>query len=469
MARKNFPILEKIEITSAAAEGKALARYNDLVVFVPFGAPGDIVDIQIIRKKKSFYEGRITKTHHFSSFRSEPFCEHFRLCGGCSWQHVDYRHQLEFKRQQVTDNFQRIGKFEFPEVPTALGSHDTKNYRNKLEFTFSNRRWLTGGPSTENDANQMLGLGFHLPGLFDRILDINTCYLQPEPSNQIRLAAKTFAIQNHYEFYDHRRREGFLRNLIVRNSNTGEVMVILVVNRNDEEKIFGLLNHLKNLFPEISSLMYVVNSKLNDSFQDLEALLFYGKPYITEKMEDLSFRIGPLSFFQTNSRQALQLYSIARQMASLSGNELVYDLYTGTGTIANFIARSARQVIGIEYVEAAVRDAVQNARLNGIVNVNFVSGDMAKVLNREFVAAYGNPDVVITDPPRAGMHESVVKTLMEIQPARIVYVSCNPATQARDLALMNDIYEIQSLQPIDMFPHTQHIENVVNMRCRATD
>lgn len=468
MARKKFPLLENIEITAAGAEGKAVAKHNNMVVFVPYGAPGDIVDIQIIRKKKTFFEGRITKFHHHSSLRSEPFCEHYGLCGGCSWQHVDYLHQLEFKRQQVVDSFQRIGKFEFPTIPEALGSHDIKNYRNKLEFTFSNRRWLTSGNPSENEANQMLGLGFHLPRLFDRILDINTCFLQPEPSNRIRLAVKAFAIENQYGFYDHRRREGLLRNLIVRNSNTGEVMVILVVNQNDEEKIHGLLNHLKNLFPEITSLMYVINSKLNDSFSDLDAVLYSGKPYITEVMEDLSFRIGPLSFFQTNSSQALQLYRIVREMAALTGSEIVYDLYTGTGTIANFIAKNTRQVIGIEYVVAAVGDAVQNASLNRIENVKFVAGDMAKVLNEEFVDFHGRPDVVITDPPRAGMHENVVRTLLQIRPERIVYVSCNPATQARDLAMMTEAYEIVHIQPVDMFPHTQHIENVVNMKCRKT-
>ncbi len=460
MARKKIPLIEKAEIISAGAEGKALARVEGMVVFVPHVAPGDVADIQVVRKKKSFYEGRAVKFHALSPLRTQPFCEHFGLCGGCSWQHMDYRHQLEFKKQQVIDNFSRIGKFEFPPVKDVIGSENTTHYRNKLEYTFSNRRWLTNFDKEDLDQKEMNGLGFHLPRLFDRILDINNCYLQPEPSNSIRLAARDFALKNDYDFYDYRKRSGFLRNLIVRNSSTGEFMVILVVNHRDEAKIAAMLDHLGRKFQEISSLMYVINSKMNDSLSDQEAELFRGQPFITEVMEGLQFRIGPLSFFQTNGMQALNLYKITREMAALKGDEIVYDLYTGTGTIANFVARSAKKVVGIEYVEASVADARENARLNNIGNVSFFAGDMAKVLNHEFFESNGRPEVVITDPPRAGMHENVVKMLLEMLPARVVYVSCNPATQARDIALMSELYQVMEVQPVDMFPHTHHIENV---------
>ncbi|MBE0663813.1 MAG: 23S rRNA (uracil(1939)-C(5))-methyltransferase RlmD [Bacteroidales bacterium] len=461
MARRKLPLLEKAEIVSAGAEGKALAKVGGMVVFVPFAAPGDIADIQVVKKKKSYYEGRVTRFHEYSSLRTKPFCEHFGLCGGCSWQHMEYRHQLAFKRQQVIDSFQRIGKFEFPEVEQTLGSENETHYRNKLEYTFSTRRWLTDPDGPDVDQQDMNGLGFHIPRLFDRILDINTCYHQPEPSNSIRLAVKAFAQENTYDFYDHRNRKGFLRNLLIRNSNTGEFMVILVVNHNDKEKIFAMLDHLGSLFPQITSLGYVVNTKLNDSLGDQVAVHHRGKPYITEKMENLQFRIGPLSFFQTNSSQAYQLYSIAREMAALTGNEIVYDLYTGAGTIANFVAASAKKVIGIEYVEASVNDAIENAMINNISNTSFFAGDMARVLNNDFVAEHGTPDVIITDPPRAGMHENVIKMLLEMMPAKIVYVSCNPATQARDIALMSAHYKVLKVQPVDMFPHTHHIENVV--------
>lgn len=462
MARKNLPVLERVEIISAAAEGKAIAKVDGMVVFVPFAAPGDIADIKVVHKKKSFYEGRVLKIHKPSPQRSEPFCEHFALCGGCSWQHVSYEHQMEFKRQQVIDNFERIGKFDFPEPAATLGSENITHYRNKLEYTFSNRRWLTGPIQGEQETD-MNGLGFHLPGLFDRILDINNCYLQPEPSNSIRLAAKAIAREHGFIFYDHRKREGFLRNLIVRNSSTGEFMVILVVNYNDEEKIALMLKKLGMMFPQITSLMYVVNTKLNDSLSDQEAILYKGQPFITEVMEDLQFRIGPLSFFQTNSSQALRLYQLARDMAGFTGAETVYDLYTGTGTIANFIARRAAKVIGIEYVEASVNDARENSKLNNIQNTVFVAGDMAKVLNSDFVVQYGSPDIVVSDPPRAGMHEKVVQMLLEMAPRKIVYISCNPSTQARDIAMMADQYKITRVQPVDMFPHTHHLENVVLM------
>jgi len=461
MARKNLPLIEKAEIISAAAEGKAVARVDGMVVFVPFAAPGDIADIKVMRKKKAFYEGRISKLHTPSPQRNEPFCEHFTLCGGCAWQHVSYEHQLEFKRSQVIDNFKRIGKFEFPEPGLTLGSQNITHYRNKLEYTFSNRKWLTDPNQGNSESTDMNGLGFHLPGMFDRILDINICYLQSEPSNSIRLAASTIARENGFIFYDHRKREGFLRNLIIRNSPTGEFMVILVVNHEDKEKITFMLEKLGNLFPQIASLVYVVNPKLNDSLHGLEAKLYKGKPYITEAMEDLHYRVGPLSFFQTNSAQALHLYQIARDMASFNGSETVYDLYTGTGTIANFIARRVAKVIGIEYMEAPVNDARENARINNIKNAVFVAGDVAKVLDMGFVAHHGSADVVITDPPRAGMHEKVVAMLLQMAPGKIVYISCNPATQARDIAMMNDKYRVTRVQPVDMFPHTHHLENVV--------
>lgn len=454
-------MLEKAEIISAGAEGKALAKVDGMVVFIPFAAPGDIADLQVVKKKKSYYEGRVIRFHTFSSLRTDPFCEHYGLCGGCSWQHMAYQHQLAFKRQQVIDSFQRIGKFEFPEVEQTIGSENETHYRNKLEYTFSSRRWLTNLDSSDVDQQDMNSLGFHIPRLFDRILDINTCYHQPEPSNSIRLAVKAFAREKGFVFYDARNRTGFLRNLIIRNSNADGFMVILVVNHHDKEKIFAILDHLGSVFPQITSLGYVVNTKLNDSLGDQTAVHYRGKPYITEKMENLKFRIGPLSFYQTNSTQAYQLYRVAREMAALTGDEIVYDLYTGAGTIANFVAASAKKVIGIEYVESSVKDAIENARINNITNTSFIAGDMAKALNSDFVAEHGAPDVIITDPPRAGMHENVIKMLLEIKPGKIIYVSCNPATQARDIAMMDEEYKVMKVQPVDMFPHTHHIENVV--------
>ncbi len=466
MARKKLPLIEKVEISSAGAEGKALAKSNGFVVFVPLAAPGDIVDIQVTRKKKSFCEGRVIKFHKYSPLRVEPFCEHYGICGGCSWQHLKYQHQLEFKKQQVIDNFERIGKFEFPLVAEPLGSGNSMYYRNKLEYTFSNRRWLTVNDMSGMDENGLNGLGFHIPRLFDKILDIKTCYLQPEPSNSIRLAIKAFAQQHHYSFYDQRKRTGFLRNLIIRNSGTNEVMVILVVNHDDRERIYAILDYLGECFPQITSLMYVINSKLNDSLGDQEAILYRGKSYITELMGSLRFRIGPLSFFQTNSSQAFELYRIASEMAKLTGNELVYDLYSGTGTISCFIAGKAREVVGIEYIESSVSDARENAAYNQLNNIKFVAGDIARVLNTGFAVMHGRPDVVITDPPRAGMHENVIMALLALKPTRIVYISCNPATQARDIALMDHVYKVMEIQPVDMFPHTHHIENVVLLEQR---
>ncbi len=464
MPRKNFPAFEKVEITDAGAEGKAVARVNNLVIFVPYAAPGDLVDLKIIRKKKAFCEGRIVKIHQHSTRRTEPFCSHFGLCGGCTWQHLQYHYQAEYKKKQVADAFERIGKFDFPEIPPVIRSAATIHYRNKLEYTFSNRRWLTDPSQSVNNEKDMYGLGFHLPGIFDRIIDIDTCYLQPEPSNSIRLAAKKFALENDYTFYDQRHQKGFLRNLLIRNSSSGEVMVILVASAFEPEKINGLLAHLRSEFEAITSLYYIINPKSNDTISDLEPVLFEGKADITETMGELSFRVGPLSFYQTNSQQAFELYKIAKDFAALQGHEVVYDLYTGAGTIANFVARSALKVVGLEYVNAAVKDAFLNSSANNIQNTHFVAGDILKELNDEFVSTHGHPHIIITDPPRAGMHPGVVAKIDALSPDKIVYISCNPATQARDIALLTQSYHVEKMQPVDMFPHTSHIENVALLK-----
>ena len=461
--------MEQVEIVGAGAEGMAVAKPEQKVVFVPFAAPGDVVDLQVIKRKKNFFEGKILQLHQASSERVDPVCSHFTVCGGCKWQHIDYVHQLRHKHRQVIDNFERIGKFPHPDVRPIIGSEKQYYYRNKLEYTFSNRRWLPVKPS-ENDSSPINynALGFHLPGMFDRILDIDHCYLQADPSNAIRLAVRDYALQNGLSFYDARNNEGLLRNLIVRTIPDDQLMVILVVKALNEQISEGLLPFIAAGFPQITSLMYVVNPKKNDQISDLEAVLFSGLPYVTGTMKApkagdaaLQFRIGPLSFYQTNSPQAEQLYLTAYDFAGFNGNELVYDLYTGTGTIALYVARSVKKVIGIEYVEDAVRDAGINAQLNGISNVEFVAGDMAKVLDEAFIAQNGRPDVVITDPPRAGMHPAVIEQLLKIAPEKIVYVSCNPATQARDIAMLDGQYEVKAIQPVDMFPQTHHVENVV--------
>ncbi|MBW6491841.1 MAG: 23S rRNA (uracil(1939)-C(5))-methyltransferase RlmD [Lentimicrobium sp.] len=454
-------ILEKVEIIDAGAEGKAIARYNDMVVFVPFVIPGDICDIRIVSRKRRFYEGRAIKFHQLSDKRTEPVCSHFGTCGGCKWQGMQYQHQLYYKQKQVQDNFSRIGHLEFPEINSILGTTQTEYYRNKLEYTFSPYRWLSDlEMNIEKDDLDMEALGFHLPGMFDRVLDIQHCYLQSEVSNKIRLGVRAFAKENGFTFYDIRKFSGDLRNLIIRNSNTGDLMVIMVFGTDEIEKIELIMNYISDSFPEITSLFYVINQKRNDTIYDLEPQLFKGLSYMTEEMEGLHFRIGPLSFFQTNSKQALELYRITRDFAGLTGNESVYDLYTGTGTIANFIASNAAKVIGIEYVEPAVLDARLNSELNNIGNTQFFAGDMARVLSRDFTEEHGRPDVVITDPPRAGMHEKVIDWLIDAAPDKIVYVSCNPATQARDISLLAAHYRIAKIQPVDMFPHTHHVENV---------
>jgi len=463
MARKNkkHPLLEHILIEDIAAEGKALARVDNKVVFTTFAIPGDIVDIQIVRKRKSFMEGYITQFHEYSSLRTEPFCEHFGMCGGCKWQNLPYTEQLKFKQRQVSDQLKRIGKIDVDEINPIIGSKNTTHYRNKLEFTFCNSRWLTNEEIKANDDIQAEpALGFHIPGMFDKVFDVKNCYLQPEPSNSIRLEVRRYAIEHNLTFYSIRNRQGLLRNLIIRTSSTGDVMAIFSFFSDDAEIRSALLTHVKNTFPQITSLLYVINPKANDTINDLEIFTFRGNDYIFEQMEGLRFKIGPKSFYQTNSEQAYSLYKITRDYAGLTGHELVYDLYTGTGTIAQFVAKSAEKVIGIEYVPEAIDDAIENSRINGISNTHFFAGDIKDILVESFFEQHGYPDVVILDPPRAGIHEDVVKSLLHANPKRIVYVSCNPATQARDIALLSKNYALIKVQPVDMFPHTHHVENV---------
>lgn len=455
-------MLEQIEITGVAAEGKALARVNDLVVFVPFAAPGDIVDLQVTRKKHSYAEARIVKFHTYSPLRVQPFCEHFGVCGGCKWQHVTYDFQLQFKRQQVEDNLTRIGKIPLPEVLPTKGSAKQRFYRNKLEYSFSNRSWLTYEQlQSAQEFDCRNALGFHIPGMFDKVLDIKKCWLQDDISNRIRLSIRQFAIDHGYPFFDLKEQTGLMRNMIVRTASTGEIMLIVVFFEPDMERIEAMMQHIADEFPQITSLLYIINQKHNDTITDQEVHLYRGRDYIWESMEGLRFKIGPKSFYQTNSEQAYELYKVARGFASLTGDELVYDLYTGTGTIANFVARQSRKVIGIEYVPEAIEDAKENARINGLDNTLFYAGDMKDILTEEFIGEHGRPDVIITDPPRAGMHDDVIKTILFAEPRRIVYVSCNPATQARDLSLLDVKYRVERVQPVDMFPHTHHVENVV--------
>ncbi|MDR1631834.1 MAG: 23S rRNA (uracil(1939)-C(5))-methyltransferase RlmD [Dysgonamonadaceae bacterium] len=460
--KKPLPILEKILITGIASEGKAVARYDDLVIFVPFAVPGDVVDIRLTRKKNSYAEGKAVHFHKYSPQRTEAFCEHYGVCGGCKWQILPYPEQIRYKQQQVVDNLTRIGKIELPEINPILGSEKIRFYRNKLEFTFSNRSWLT---EEEIQSGVAIGnrnvLGFHIPGMFDKVLDIRKCWLQSDISNQIRNEIKAFALQNDYTFFDLRNQCGLLRNIIIRTSSTGEVMLIVVFFEDDTDKREALLTHTAETFPAITSLLYIINEKANDTITDQEVHVFKGNDCIYEKMEDLKFKIGPKSFYQTNSEQACNLYRIVRDFAGLTGNESVYDLYTGTGTIANFVAHQARRVIGIEYIPEAIEDARINSEINGISNTLFFAGDMKDILNAEFIRTYGRPDVLITDPPRAGMHDDVIETILSAEPRKIVYVSCNPATQARDLNLLGRKYRVGKVQPVDMFPHTQHVENVV--------
>lgn len=465
--RKILPEYENVTISAVAAEGKSIARIDDMVVFIPYGAPGDIANVKLDKKKKNYGEGHITELVKPSELRVEPFCPHFGICGGCKWQHLPYSYQLECKQQQVVDAMQRIAKVDMPPINNILGSAETERYRNKLEFTFSNKCWLTFEQMNSGEIfEDRNALGFHIPGAFDKVLDIKECHLQVGISDSIRLFIRSYAIEHGYEFYDIRQQHGFMRNIIIRTTTTGEVMLIVVFGEDDKNKIDDLLSAINKQFPEITSLMYVVNRKVNDTIADQEVLLYSGRDFIEERMGDLKFRVGPKSFYQTNSLQAYELYKVARRMAALTGNELVYDLYTGTGTIANFVAHDASKVIGIEYVTDAIEDAKLNSRTNGIDNTLFYAGDMKDVLTDEFVAEHGVPDVMIIDPPRAGMHQDVADVILNAEPARIVYVSCNPATQARDIALLDCKYRVVEVQPVDMFPHTQHVENVVALEKR---
>ncbi len=471
--KKTLPLLENIQITAIAAEGKAIARVDEKVVFVPYVVPGDIVDLQVKRKKNSYMEAVAIKIHKESELRDTPFCQHYGVCGGCKWQCLKYDEQLKAKQQQVLDNLVRIGKIDLPEITPIIGSEKTKYYRNKLEFGFSNKRWLTEKEVAENiKYDQMNALGFHITGAFDKILDIEKCWLMNDISNQIRNEIRDYAIKHKLEFYDLRKNEGLLRSMMIRNSNTGELMLLIqfrIETPEEHEKVNNLMKHVADSFPEITSLLYVDNHKCNDTFGDQEIVVFKGNDYIYEEMEGLKFKVGPKSFYQTNTDQAYNLYKVARDFAQLTGNELVYDLYTGTGTIANFVSKQARKVIGIEYVPEAIEDAKVNSQINNIDNTLFYAGDMKDILNKDFIEEHGRPDVIITDPPRAGMHQDVIDTILFAAPNRIVYVSCNPATQARDLQLLDTDYKVEAVQPVDMFPHTQHVENVVLLTRRTIE
>lgn len=468
--KKELPLLEKVTITDVAAEGKAVAKVNELVIFVPYVVPGDVVDLQVKRKKNHYAEAVAVKFHEKSPLRTEPFCSHFGVCGGCKWQCLSYEEQLKYKQKQVFDNLTRIGKVELPEFRPILGSEKTRFYRNKLEFTFSNKRWLTEEEVKQDvKYDQMNAVGFHIPGAFDKVLAIDKCWLQDDISNQVRNAVRDYAYAHNFPFFDLRTQEGLLRNIMIRTSSTGELMVVLQCKVTDDEgrrKMEEILQFMADSFPQITSLMYVINNKCNDTIGDLDVEVFKGNDHIFEEMEGLRFKVGPKSFYQTNSEQAYNLYKVAREFAGLTGNELVYDLYTGTGTIANFVARQARKAVGIEYVPEAIEDAKVNSALNGIDNTLFYAGDMKDILTNDFIAEHGRPDVIITDPPRAGMHNDVIDVILAAEPKRIVYVSCNPATQARDLQLLDGKYKVTAVQPVDMFPHTHHVENVVQLERR---
>lgn len=468
--KKALPILENITITDIAAEGKCIARIDDMVVFVPFVVPGDVVDLQVRRKKHHYCEAEVIRFIKYSDVRTEPMCEHFGVCGGCKWQNLPYSEQLKAKQKQVFDQLTRIGKIELPEFREILGSVKTSEYRNKLEFGCCNKRWLTREQVASGfKYDNMNGIGFHITGAFDKILPIEKCWLMDDLHNRIRNAIRDYAYETGMTFFDLRAQHGLLRDIMIRNSNTGEWMVLIQFHydeEGDEQRALSLLQHIAEKFPEITSLLYVDNQKCNDTFGDLDLSVYKGNDHIYEEMENLRFKVGPKSFYQTNTEQAYHLYSVARDFAQLSGNELVYDLYTGTGTIANFVAKKARKVIGIEYVPEAIEDAKVNSKINGIDNTLFYAGDMKDILNDTFISQHGRPDVIITDPPRAGMHPDVVATILRTHPKRIVYVSCNPATQARDLALLNIAYAVKEVQPVDMFPHTPHVENVVLLEAR---
>ena len=465
--RKDLPFIEGLHITTLAAEGKAMGKIDNQVVFVPMTVPGDVVDVQVRKHHRRYMEATVVRFVEKSPLRTEPFCEHFGVCGGCKWQSLPYSEQLKQKRQQVEDQLVRIGHLDIPEVRPCLGSERTREYRNKLEFTFADKRWLTYEEIAQGgDIEPMPAVGFHIPGCFDKVLDINKCHLQVDLSNRIRLATKQFCVDNGYSFHNARAHEGLMRTMVIRTASTGEVMVIVVFNEDDKERINALMSYLQLQFPEITSLIYMINEKWNDSLGDREPICFAGKDHIIEEMEGLKFKVGPKSFYQTNSEQAYELYKVTREFADLKESDTLYDLYTGTGTIANFCARRAKKVVGVEYVKEAIDDAKINSEINNIDNTTFYAGDMKDVLSDEFVERNGRPDVIILDPPRAGVDERVLEVIKRAAPERMVYVSCNPSTQARDLALLNDMYEILAVQPVDMFPHTHHVENVVKLRKR---
>ncbi len=465
--KKELPLLEKVMITDIGSEGNALGRVDNQVVFVPMLIPGDVVDIKVKKKKKRYLEGNVVRFHEYSADRIKPACIHFGICGGCRWQHLPYHLQLHYKEKQVTDNLTRIGKVEMPAISPIIGSSDIFRYRNKLEYTFSDKRWLTKEEiNSDHDFEKEDALGFHVPGKFDKVLDIRECHLQPEPSNAIRDAVRKYAHKNCFRFFNLRQQTGFLRNLVIRNSKDGKVMVIVVFYHDEPERREGLLDHLAYEFPQIRSLFYVINSKQNDSLSDQNPVLYKGEDHLVEDLDGLKFRIGPKSFYQTNTGQALKMYRIALEMAGMTGKEIVYDLYTGTGTIACFIASKARKVVGIEYVDEAVKDAVANSALNDIKNTEFFTGDIKDVLSETFMEKHGYPDVIITDPPRAGMHGDVIEKIFAANPQRIVYISCNPSTQARDVLLLSEKFIVTRVQPVDMFPQTHHVENMVLLERR---
>lgn len=465
--RNKYPVIEALEIVDIAAEGKAIGKHNDMVVFVPMCVVGDIVNVQISNKRRRFMEGYVVEYIKKSNERCEPLCSHYGECGGCKWQHLPYAKQLAYKQQQVIDQLQRIGKISLPEISPIIGSARSEFYRNKLEFTFSDKKWITREELNRGEEVDMQnGLGFHISGAFDKILDIDKCYLQDSPSNEIRNEIRAYTKANGYTYYNPRSHDGLMRNIVIRTSTTGDVMLIVIFGYNDSEKIENLMSHLKHKFPQITSLLYIVNKKLNDSYADQDVVCYSGNDHIFEQMENLRFKIGAKSFYQTNSEQAYNLYKVTREAAGLKGDEIVYDLYTGTGTIANFIAHQCKKVVGIEYVPEAIEDAKVNSSINGITNTVFYAGDMKDVLCERFIDENGKPDVIILDPPRAGIHEDVAEVVMSAAPKKIVYVSCNPATQARDIAIFDAMYEVVTIQPVDMFPHTHHVENVVLLEKR---
>lgn len=464
--RRKQKTFENVTIGDMAGEGKCVARVDNKVIFVRDVAPGDIADIKVIKKKKSYLEAVPTKLHKESALRKEPFCSHFGLCGGCKWQHIGYETQTKYKQQQVVDSLERIAKVALPEISPILAAEETTYYRNKLDFTFTNRRWLTSEDLEREEELEKNGIGFHLPNMFNRVVDIDHCYLQGASSNDIRNEVRKYALEHGLSFFNVMNHEGLLRNLIIRNTSIGQLMVIIQFYFDSEENK-GLLEHLKNKFPEITSLLYIINEKKNETYYDLDIHTYHGEDHIIEELDGLKFKIGPKSFFQTNSKQAVELYRITKELAGLTGKEHVYDLYTGTGTIANYIAKDAKSVVGVESVPEAINDARVNSSLNGIENVRFYAGDMKDVLKPGFIEANGGkPDVVISDPPRMGMHPDVIDVLLGLEAEKIVYVSCNPATQARDLALLDAKYTVKVVQPVDMFPHTHHVENVVLLELR---